>query len=434
VTVWRNWTGEQACVPRVVARPRSTGEVAEEVRRAAAAGHTVRVAGAGHSFTDAVLTDGTLLSLDAMDRVLDTDVASGLVRVQAGIRIHALSEQLAARGLALENLGDINVQSIAGATATGTHGTGSRLQNISSQVVAVQLVTAGGEVRELDGGDLLRAARVSVGALGVVTEMTLRAIPLYTLRGVDEPRLLAEVMASLDELADASRHFEFYVFPHSDLALTRTNEIVDEPPRPPGDARRWFEDVLLGNHALRAVCEAGKRLPHRIPQINRAVARSFTKRVRVDRSDRVFSSPRLVRFTEMEQAFPRESAAEVVPEILATLERYPVVFPIEVRFVAGDDALLSPAGGRDTVYVAVHNFVGMPWEGPLRAVQAIGDRHGARPHWGKRHFHTAATLAPRYPEWEAFARIREELDPEGVFANDYVRRSLVGAGVLAARP
>ena len=426
MTVWRNWTGEQACIPRVLARPRSTEEVVREVRRAAAAGEVVRVAGAGHSFTDAVLTDGTLLSLDAMDRVLDADAQTGLVRVQAGIRIHALSEQLATRGLALENLGDINVQSIAGATATGTHGTGSRLRNISSQIAAVQLVAADGEVHELDSGDLLRAARVSVGALGVITEMTLRTVPLYTLRGVDEPRPLAEVMASLDELADASRHFELYVFPHSDLALTRTNDVVDEPPRPPGPAQRWVEDVLLGNHALRAVCEAGKRMPQRIPQINRLVARSFTKRVRVDRSDRIFSSPRLVRFTEMEQAFPREAVAEVIPAILATLEHYPVVFPIEVRFVAGDDALLSPAGGRDTVYVAVHNFVGMPWEGALRAVQAIGDRHGARPHWGKRHFHTAETLAPRYPGWEAFARIREELDPGGVFANDYVRRTLVG--------
>ena len=431
--MWQNWSGEQACVPAVIERPRSTAEVVDAVQRAAAAGQTVRVAGAGHSFTDAVLTDGMLLSLDRMSRVIDANPSTGRVRVQAGIRIHALSEALARRGLALENLGDINVQSIAGATATGTHGTGSKLRNLSSQIEGVELVTADGTVRSLDGGELLRAARVSIGALGVITEMTLRAVPLYTLRGVDEPRPLSEVMASLDEIADASRHFEFYVFPHSDLALTRTNEVVDEAPRPPGSMRRWFEDVLLGNHALRAVCEIGKRNPERVPQINRKVARSFTKRVRVDRSDRIFSSPRLVRFTEMEQAFPREAAAEVIPEILAALEHYPVVFPIEVRFVRGDDALLSPAGGRETVYIAVHNFVGMPWEAPLRAVQAIGDRYGARPHWGKRHFQTAETLAPRYPEWETFARIREELDPDNRFANDYVRRTIVGASALLPR-
>jgi L-gulono-1,4-lactone dehydrogenase len=434
VTVWRNWSGEQACVPAVLPRPASTADVVREVERAAEAGRTVRVAGAGHSFTDAALTDGTLLSLDAMDRVLDADPATGRVRVQAGIRIHALSDALAQRGLALENLGDIDVQSIAGATATGTHGTGAKLRNISSQIEAVQLVTADGQVRELDGGDALRAARVSVGALGVVTELTLRTVPSYTLRGVDEPQPLADVLASLDERADASRHFELYVFPHSDVALTRTNEIVDEPPRPPKPARRWVEDVLFGNHGLRLHCELGRRFPERIPTLNRAVARAFTKRVRVDRADRIFASPRLVRFTEMEQAFPRASAREVIPEILATLERYPVVFPIEVRFVAGDDALLSPAGGRDTVYVAVHNFVGMPWEAPLRAVQAIGDRHGARPHWGKRHFHTTATLAPRYPEWEAFQRVRRQLDPHGRFANDYVRRTIIGPDPSSPEP
>ena len=426
MTTWSNWSGEQACVPEVLARPASTADVVREVERAAEAGRTVRVAGAGHSFTDAALTDGTLLSLDAMDRVLDADPATGRVRVQAGGRIHALSDALAQRGLALENLGDIDVQSIAGATATGTHGTGAKLRNISSQIEAVQLVTAEGQVRELDGGDALRAARVSVGALGVVTELTLRTVPSYTLRGVDEPRPLADVLGSLDELAGASRHFELYVFPHSDVALTRTNEIVDEPPRPPRPARRWVEDVLFGNHGLRLHCELGRRFPERIPTLNRAVARAFTKRVRVDRADRIFASPRLVRFTEMEQAFPRAAAREVIPEILATLERYPVVFPIEVRFVAGDDAPISPAGGRDTVYVAVHNFVGLPWEAPLRAVQAIGDRHAARPHWGKRHFHTAATLAPRYPEWEAFQRVRRELDPDGRFANDYVRRTIIG--------
>jgi L-gulono-1,4-lactone dehydrogenase len=427
--VWRNWSGDQVCQPVRVERPGSTEDVVRVVQRAAAEGRVVRVAGAGHSFNDTVVTDGVLVSLDAMDRVLDADRSSGLVRVQAGIRLHALSDRLAEAGLGMENLGDINRQSLAGAVSTGTHGAGASLGNISSQVVAVQLVAGDGTVHELSEGDELRAARVALGALGVITEVTLRCVPLYALHGLDAGAPLSDVLDRLDELAGATRHFEFYVFPHTDIALTRTNEIVDEAPRPPGPGKRWAEDILFGNHALRAVCELAKRAPSRIPQINRAVARSFSKRVRVDRSDRIFSSPRLVRFTEMEQAFPREAAAEVIPEILATLERYPVVFPIEVRFVAPDDALISPAGGRETVYTAVHNFVGMPWEAPLRAVQAIGDRHAARPHWGKRHFHTAETLAPRYPEWETFQRIREQLDPDGRFANDYVGRTLIGQSI-----
>ena len=422
--VWRNWSGEQACVPAVRVAPASVDEVRREVALAADAGRVVRVAGAGHSFTDAVLTDGTLLSLDRLDGVLDADRSSGLVRVQAGIRIAALSDALAEHGLALENLGDVNVQSIAGAAATATHGTGARLRNVSAQVVGVRVVGADGEVHAIDGGDPLRAARVSVGALGVVTEMTLRCVPAFTLRGVDRPEPLAEVLASLDERADASRHFEFFVFPHTGVALTRTNEVVERAGRRPGPVVRALEDIVLNNGAFGAVAQAGRRMPRRIPELMRLLSRGFSERERIDRSDRIFASPRLVRFTEMELALPRGVAAAAIPAIVAAAERFPVVFPIEVRFVAADDAFLSPASGRDTVYVAVHNLRGMPWEAFFRDVHAICDPLGARPHWGKRHFHTAETLAPRYPEWERFQAVRRRMDPDGRFANAYVRRVL----------
>ena len=421
---WRNWSGEQACIPARFARPASTADVVREVERAAAAGQVVRVAGAGHSFNDCVVTAGTLLSLDAMDQILDVDRSSGRVRVQAGIRLHALADRLAEHGLALENLGDINVQSIAGAISTGTHGTGAGLPNVAAQVAAMQLVDGQGQVHELDGGEALLAARVSLGALGVITEVTLRCVPLFTLRGIDAPAPLGEVLDTLDERAAAARHFEFFVFPHTEVALTRTNDIVEAEPQPPSGPRRFAEDVLVNNGVLGATCAIGRRAPRLIPALNRAIARGFTARTRVDRSDRVFASPRLVRFVEMEQAFPRASAREVVEEILDTVRRYPVTFPIEVRFVAGDDALISPAGGRETVYVAVHNSVGMPWEALFRAIAAIGARHDARPHWGKRHFHTAATLAPRYPHWEAFQEQRRAFDPGGTFANPHVRRVL----------
>ena len=377
--VWRNWSGEQACVPAVQARPGSVAEVAAEVGRAAEAGRVVRVAGAGHSFTDAVVTDGTLLSLDALDRVLEVDAGSGLVRVQAGIRLHALSDALARHGLALQNLGDVNVQSLAGAVSTGTHGTGARLPNVSAQVEAVQVVDGHGDVRSLTSGDELRAARVSIGALGVLTELTLRCVPAYTLRGVDARMPLADVLSGLDGLADGARHFEFYVFPHTDVALTRTNEVVDGPPptRSAGArALRWVDDIALANGAFGVACRTGRRFPALIPAVNRGVAGAFSERSRVDRADRIFSTPRLVKFVEMEQAFPRGVARQVVEEILAVARRFPVNFPIEVRFVAGDDALLSPASGRDTVYVAVHVYRGMAWEPFFRAVQAIADAHG----------------------------------------------------------
>jgi L-gulonolactone oxidase len=426
--IWRNWTGDQTCAPAEVVRPRSTDEVAAAVRRAGEAGRVVRVAGAGHSFSDAVLTDGVLLSLDAMDRVVWADPGGRRVRVQAGIRLRALSERLAGYGLALENMGDVDAQSIAGATATGTHGSGVELRNLSAAIEAVQLVAGDGSVRELDGGDALLAARVSVGALGVVTELTLRCVPAYVMRGVDAPARLGDVLERLDELAEGSRHFEFYAFPHSETVLTRTNAVVTAPARPPGAVRRWTEDVLLTNHGLHLACGLARRRPALIPAISRGMTAALSERVRVDRSDRIFVSPRRVRFTEMEQALPRAAAADALRAILAEVRRHPVIFPIEVRFVAADDALLSPAGGRETVYIATHNYAGMPWEPYFRAVAAIGAEHGARPHWGKRHFHTAATLAPLYPEWDRFAAVRSELDPEGRFTNAYVERVLGAPG------
>ena len=422
--IWRNWSGEQACSPAEVVRPRSTEEVAAAVRRAGERDQVVRVAGAGHSFTDAVLTGGMLLSLEAMDRVVWADPGGRRVRVQAGISLHALSDRLAGFGLALENMGDVDPQSIAGATATGTHGSGTGLRNLSSAIEAVQLVAGDGSVHEIDVGDALLAARVSVGALGVITEITLRCVPAYVLRGVDAPARFGDVLDRLDELADGARHFEFYAFPHSDTVMTRTNEIVTAPAQPPGRLQRWTEDILLTNHGLRVACEVAKRRHDWIPTISRKMTSTLSERVRVDRSDRIFVSPRLVRFTEMEQAFPREAAREAITAIMAEVRRHPVIFPVELRFVAGDDALLSPAGGRETVYIACHNFVGMPWEPYLRACAAIGAEHGARPHGGKRHFHTAETLAPLYPGWDRFQAVRRELDPEGRFTNGYVRRVL----------
>jgi L-gulonolactone oxidase len=436
--VWRNWSRELSCVPAAIEHPESREDVVAAVRRAAGAGRAVRVAGAGHSFTELVPTDGTLLLLDRMDRVLDVDRASGLVRVEAGITIHELSAGLAGHGLALENLGDIDVQSIAGAMATATHGTGRRLGNIPSQVVEVELVTGEGEVvccsAEQDT-DAWRAARVSLGALGVITAVTLRCVPAFTLRGVDRPAPLEETLDALDELVDGNEHFEFFTFPHSPLALTRTNNRADALPAPPGRAREWAEDILLGNHVFGTLCRLGRRFPDQIPQLNRLVSRVAGSQTRLDRSDRVFASPRLVRFTEMEYALPREHAAAAVRGVRELIDArgFHVNFPIELRFVAGDDALLSPAHDRDTAYVAVHTFEGMDFEPYFRAVEELMDGLGGRPHWGKRHFQTAATLRDRYPEWDRFAAVRARLDPAGLFANAHVERVLgpVGAPVGA---
>jgi L-gulono-1,4-lactone dehydrogenase len=423
--VWTNWSRTGRCAPASYERPGSRAEVAAAVDAAARAGRTVRVAGAGHSFTDTVATDGTLLSLERMDRVLDADAAAGLVRVEAGITLHRLSRELLLRGLALPNVGDIDAQSLAGAIATATHGTGARLPNLSAQVEEVELVLGDGSERVIGAGDLLRAARVGLGSLGVVVAVTLRCVPAFRLRGVDRPEPLADVLAALDERADAADHFEFWTFPHSPLALTRTNTRTDAPRSTRRGAQAWFEDVLMDNHVFALVNRAGRRYPRAIPALNRFAARAASRRERVDWSFRIFASPRLVRFTEMEYAIPREHAAEAVRGARAILERHPVSFPVELRFAAADDALLSPAYGRDSAYVAVHVFEGMAWEAPFCEVETLMSGFGGRPHWGKRSFLGAAELAPRYPEWDAFQAARAELDPDGRFENAWARRVLV---------
>jgi FAD-linked oxidoreductase len=426
---WRNWTGDQVCEPAEYVRPQNAEEVAGALARAHARGWTARLVGAGHSFTPAVLTDGMLISLDRMNRLLGVDTASGLVRVEAGISLQQLSEALDHYELALENLGDVAVQSIAGATATATHGTGARLPNISANITSLEIVTADGsriEIDEESDTDAWRAARVSIGALGVITALTLRAVPAFVLRGVDSPRSLDEVLSELDSLVERNEHFEFYTFPHSPLAEIRTNNRVDELPQPPGRVRSYLEDTLLENHIYGLTRRIGRRFPVKIPALNRIAARAWGSRERVDRSYRIFTATRRVRFTEMEYAIPRAHAVDAVRAVRAIADRKElrVNFPIEVRFVAPDDAFLSPATGRDTCYIAVHTYRGMGWEPYFRAVEQVMNGFHGRPHWGKRHFQNAEALRTRYPDWERFQAVRNRLDPQRRFTNDYVRRVL----------
>jgi L-gulonolactone oxidase len=425
---WANWAGDQRCAPAALARPRSVGELSEAVGAAAAAGQRVRLVGAGHSFSDIALTDGVMVSLERMNALLDVDRDTGLVRVEGGITIHELSARLAAHGLALENLGDIDVQSIAGAISTATHGTGARLPNISAQVAQLKLVLADGSTLHCDGSDteLLRAARVGLGALGAIAEVTLRCLPAFTLRGVDAPAPLHETLAGFDEHVAQNDHFEFFVFPHARHALTRTNNRTDAQPRPRSRVSAYVNDIVLTNHAFGLFCRVGRRYPQMIPRLNRVVTRLAGSSTRVDRSAAIFASPRLVRFTEMEYALPREHTTAAVGAVMEMIERerFAVPFPIEVRTVAADDALISTAAGRDSGFVAVHMFRGMEWEPYFRAVEAIMDGFDGRPHWGKRHFQTAATLASRYPEWERFLAVRRRLDPKGTFANAWTDRVL----------
>lgn len=425
---WRNWGRTQQCTPAAVEEPRSELEVVEAVRRAAAAGQRVKVAGSGHSFTDIACTDGRMLSLEALDRVVRVG-DDHTVTVEAGMTIQRLNEELAARGLALPNLGDIDSQAIAGAVATATHGTGATFGGLATFIRGVELVTADGELLRCspdEEPEVFHAARVGLGALGVVTRLTLQCVPGFTLHHVEERRPYADVLEELDDLVARNEHFEFYWMPHTDQCATIANNRTDEPVRVKSAYKRWRAEIFYANYLFGAVVSAGRAVPGWIPRLNQFVAEGVGRTELVDRSDRILVSTRLVRFSEMEYAVPRARAQDAIGGVRELIERegLHVGFPIEVRFTAPDDIPLSTASGRESCYVAVHLPRGVPYERYFRGVEAVMDGLDGRPHWGKLHFQDAASLAPCYPQWDQFQAVRRKLDPEGRFANAYLDRVL----------
>lgn len=426
---WRNWGGTFGCRPLSIEYPANDDEVAGIVKSAAAAGETVKVFGAGHSFTEIACTNGRLVSLDRMGRILDVDKETNRVTVQAGIRLHRLNEELATLGLAMPNLGDIEYQSVAGAVSTSTHGTGAKLGGLATQIAGVEMILADGirlRCSAEEDPQTFGAACVSLGALGVITSVTLQCVPAFRLHALEKPMKLEECLQRLDELVDTNNHFEFWWFPHTDGAYIKSNNVTDQPLKTKSPRRAWFEDIFLSNHVFGFACRIGRAFPDAIPRLNRIAAGTLGKVEIIARSDKVFTSPRLVRFAEMEYSIPRAAAADALRRVrdLIDTEGFKVSFIVEVRFTAPDAIPLSTAHGRESCYIAVHMYKGTPYERYFRGVEAIMDDYQGRPHWGKIHFQTAETLRPRYPKFDEFIAVRDRLDPEGRFRNAYLDRVL----------
>jgi L-gulono-1,4-lactone dehydrogenase len=427
---WRNWAGNESARPRRSALPRSSDEVADEVRRAAADGLTLRMAGTGHSFTPAAATDGVLLYPGGMTSIRSVDTAAGLVTVEAGCPLHVLNAALLARGLSLANMGDIQVQTVAGAIQTGTHGTGRDIGGMAAQVAGLELVLADGTIASCTADSpadgLFDAARVGLGALGVVTAVTFRVVPAFLLEAREEPMRWSEVISRLDELTSENEHFEFYWFPHTEGCLTKRNNRSPGPPRPLPRFRYLLDDQFLSNTVFGVTCRLGHAVPGLITTVNGVAGKALGSRTYVDAAYRVFTSPRRVRFKEEEYAIPRESLADVLAEIRALFARrdWRISFPIEVRVTPGDDPWLSTAFGRDSAYIAIHVFHASPHQEYFRDVEAVMTAVGGRPHWGKMHTRRAEYLSRAYPKHGDFVALRDKLDPERRFGNPYLAQVL----------
>ncbi|MFD5866496.1 D-arabinono-1,4-lactone oxidase [Agromyces sp. NPDC127015] len=437
---WRNWGRTEAVRPLRVERPDSPEAVQRAVQAAAAAGLRIKPVGSGHSFTGIAVAPGVQLDLADLSGIIDADVATGRVTLGAGTPLHRLPALLAPYGLALANMGDIDKQTIAGATSTGTHGTGLGFGGLATQIVAAKLVTGTGElvtVSETEHPELLPAVRLGLGALGVLVEVTLQLVPRFVLHAIERPEPLTDVLDGWLQRVRAVDHFEFYWHPHTEVAMTKTNTRLpgDAPRKPLGRVSRWLDDELLANGVFRGVCALGTAAPGVIPFFARQVERLQSGRDFADFSPSVFVTNRTVRFREMEYAIPLADVPDALREVRALIERkgWRISFPIEVRAAAADENWLSTAHGRESGYIAVHRYFREDEREYFAAVEAIMRDHGGRPHWGKMHTQTAETLREVYPRFDDFLAVRDELDPELRFANPYLDRVL-GTTPGGARP
>ncbi|POX44303.1 D-arabinono-1,4-lactone oxidase [Streptomyces sp. Ru72] len=426
---WRNWAGNVTARPVRAVTPASVEELSAAVRKAAEDGLRVKAVGTGHSFTATAATDGVLIQPHLLTGIRAIDRAAGTVTVEAGTPLKRLNAALAREGLSLANMGDIMEQTVSGATSTGTHGTGRDSGSIAAQIKGLELVTADGSVltcSERENPDVFAAARIGLGALGIITAITFAVEPLFLLTACEEPMPFEKVLAEFDELWAENEHFEFYWFPHTSNTNTKRNNRSLGPRQPIGQVSGWFEDEFLSNGAFQVANWVGQAVPATIPAIARISSRALSARTYTDIPYKVFTSPRRVRFVEMEYAVPREALVETLRELKTMVDRSDlrVSFPVEVRTAPADDIALSTASGRDSAYVAVHMFRGTPYQAYFTAAERIFTAHEGRPHWGKVHTRDAEYLAKAYPRFGEFTALRDRLDPDRRFGNDYLRRVL----------
>ena len=430
--LWRNWSGLEEAAPRHVETPDSVEEVVDVVRRAREAGTTVKMTGTGHSFTAIAAPEHTLLRPEGLTGILAVDREAMTVTARAGTPLKDLNVALERLGLSLHNMGDIAEQTLAGATSTGTHGTGGTAAGLAAQLAGLELVTGTGEVVRAstsDNPDVFDVARVGLGALGIVTSLTFHVEPLFVIEAHEQPMTWDAGLSSYDEMVAAAHHVDMYWFPHTDRLMVKQNVRTDLDPgeqHPPSRLAAWWEDDFVSNTVFGGLCRIGERAPGLVPRINRVAGRVLSERRYSDLAHRVFVTPRRVRFREMEYAVPRDVGLDVLRECRRVIDAsdWRIAFPVEVRTARADDVPLSTAHGRDSLYLAFHVPADTDHAAYFGGLEPILREAGGRPHWGKVHSRAAADLAPAYDRFDDFLAMRERLDPDRVFANDHLRRVL----------
>jgi FAD-linked oxidoreductase len=430
VTEWKNWSGLESARPQRVEEPADTAAIVAAVERARRERSTVKMVGTGHSFTAISAPEGTMLRPTNLGGILAVDRDAMTVTALAGTQLKVLNAQLEGLGLSLHNMGDIAEQTLAGATSTGTHGTGGVAASLSAQICGLELVTGTGEVvraTETENPELLEFGRVGLGALGVLTTLTFRVEPLFALEANETPMSWDEALDGFDERAATHHHVDTYWFPHTDRLMVKTNDRLDDlDVEPLSRLREWWDDEFLSNSLFGALNHLTNAVPSIIPTFNQLSSRLLSARTYSDVAHRVFTSPRTVVFREMEYAVPREAGLTALREARAALDRSDlrVTFPVEIRVTPADDIPMSTSTGRDSFYLAFHTHRDADHRAYFALIEPIMRAHDGRPHWGKVHTRTAADLAPAYPRFEEFLALRDRLDPDRVFANPYLRRVL----------
>jgi FAD-linked oxidoreductase len=436
--LWHNWSSSVQCTPQHIAQPASIEELIQLIKACSNDNRHVRVVGSGHSFTPLVQTDEVLLSLERMQGIEEIDTEHGMVTVLAGTPLKTLGEILYAHGLAQENLGGIDTQTIAGAISTGTHGTGLHTGNLSTQVAGLTLVTANGELLECSdehSSDLFKAAQISLGTLGVIVKVKLRVVPAKRLHFKSHREPFSYCLTNFERYNQENSHFEIFWFPHTSWVQVK---FLNETKLPISKRSFWgdFNKVVLENGIYWLLSECCRLLPPLSRSISALSTRAILPVDEVNYSHRAYVAPRMVRVQAMEYALPIEHAQEALREIQACIHqhRFQVHIPLGCRFVRADDIWLSPAYQRDSVYIAAHMYRGMEYESYFRHMEEILQRYNGRPHWGKMHTQDATRLAALYPRWHDFRRIRAVLDPQGLFLNDYLRHLLNTEGPVSSSP